>query len=428
MPALRGRPGRHAVWVLRHVAAFYMHTAMAADLYRANTPAGFWRLVEDPSPTAGDWAASIQSAATILPTGARGADLDTILERTLGEGQFGPDHWDLSFARRAYYRLKPVLPRSLTKRLRRLQRSAAAGDSPLGWPVEPRYAQFMWASMGAALARMNQQSARFVHFWPQARKFALVLTHDVETAQGLAHVQQLADLETRYGFRSSFNFVPERYRIDRELVRSLRDRGFEIGVHGLKHDGRLFSSRAVFMKRAARINEYLQDFEAVGFRAPFTHRRPEWMQALDIEYDLSFFDTDPYEPIPGGTMSIWPFEIGRFTELPYTLVQDYTLTAVLGETTPRVWIDKVDFIESYRGLALVNSHPDYLSVAATWRVYEQFLESMSSRAGAYWHALPCEVARWWRARRDADRPEVVPGAVVGRVSLDEDANISISQD
>ena len=31
------------------------------------------------------------------------------------------------------------------------------------------------------------------------------------------------------------------------------------------------------------------------------------MQALEIEYDLSFFDTDPCEPIPGGTMSIWPF-------------------------------------------------------------------------------------------------------------------------
>src|SRR5690348_1584462 len=143
----------------------------AAELYRANTPAGFWRLVGDPSPTDGDWAASIQSAAPILPTGARGADLDTILERTLGEGQFGRDHWDLSFARRAYYRLKPLLPRSLTKGLRRLQRSAAASDSPLGWPVESRYAQFMWGSIGEAMARMNQQSVRFVHFWPQARKF-----------------------------------------------------------------------------------------------------------------------------------------------------------------------------------------------------------------------------------------------------------------
>lgn len=33
-------------------------------------------------------------------------------------------------------------------------------------------------------------------------------------------------------------------------------------------------------------------------------RHPLWMQSLDIEYDLSFFDTDPYEPMAGGSMSM----------------------------------------------------------------------------------------------------------------------------
>ena len=69
------------------------------------------------------------------------------------------------------------------------------------------------------------------------------------------------------------------------------------------------------------------------------------MQALEVEYDSSFFDTDPYEPMPGGTMSIWPFFLGHFVELPYTLVQDHTLSVILGERTPRLWLDKVDFIE-----------------------------------------------------------------------------------
>ena len=114
------------------------------------------------------------------------------------------------------------------------------------------------------------------------------------------------------------------------------------------------------MRRAKRINAHLKELDAVGFRSPLTMRNPEWMQALEIEYDLSFFDTDPYEPMPGGTMSIWPFILGHFVELPYTLMQDYTLTAVLGETTPRLWLQKVDFIERYHGMALVNTHPDYL--------------------------------------------------------------------
>ena len=238
---------------------------------------------------------------------------------------------------------------------------------------------------------------------------------DFQTAAGQAHIRRVADLEADLGFRSSFNFVPERYSLDSELLQELRARGFEIGIHGLKHDGKLFSSYEEFARRARRINCYLREFGAVGFRAPLTHRQPQWMQALEIEYDLSFFDTDPFEPIPGGTMSIWPFEMGRFVELPYTLVQDYTLTTILGEQTPRIWLEKVDFIERYHGMALVNTHPDYLADAVTWTVYAEFLQAMRRREG-YWHVLPRDVARWWRARSCAaecaslpeDRVEICP--------------------
>jgi hypothetical protein len=229
----------------------------------------------------------------------------------------------------------------------------------------------------------------------------------------------VADLEESSGFRSSFNFVPERYPLDLVLIEDLRGRGFEIGVHGLRHDGKLFSSRSEFMRRAERINGYLQELDAVGFRSPLTMRNPEWMQALQIEYDLSFFDTDPYEPMPGGTMSIWPFILGRFVELPYTLAQDCTLTVVLGETTPRLWLQKVDFIERYCGMVLVNTHPDYLSDPLTWKIYSDFLQAMRRRGG-YWHALPRDVARWWRARTD-DRGDAMDSRLVwAEVELDEE--------
>jgi hypothetical protein len=168
-------------------------------------------------------------------------------------------------------------------------------------------------------------------------------------------------------------------------------------VHGLKHDGKLFRSHAEWTRRAARINSALHRFGASGFRAPLTHRQPEWMQDLETDYDLSFFDTDPYEPMPGGTMSIWPFQLGHFLELPYTLAQDYTLTSVLGEETPRLWLEKVDFLRKYRGMALLNSHPDYLRDGGTWAVYVDFLETMKE-TGGYWHALPWQVARWWQER------------------------------
>src|SRR6185295_6616832 len=120
-------------------------------------------------------------------------------------------------------------------------------------------------------------------------------THDVETAEGFNCVSAIADLEQQLGFRSSWNFVPHKYPIDLGLLRDLRDRGFEIGVHGYNHDGRLFASRTMFDRRAAAINAALKAWGAVGFRAPMVHRNLEWLQALDIEYDASCFDADPYQ-------------------------------------------------------------------------------------------------------------------------------------
>jgi hypothetical protein len=352
-----------------------------------------------------------------LPTQPDSAD--ALLALVLGEGQFGPEHWRLSLARRCYYKLKPLLPRCLCYALRRLHSPSAQTGFPLGWPIEDRYARFQWEVMRQVLLASGQQRLTCRRFWPEGNCFALVLTHDVETKEGQAYVPAVADLEESSGFRSSFNFVPERYPLDLVLIEDLRGRGFEIGVHGLRHDGKLFSSRSEFMRRAERINGYLQELDAVGFRSPLTMRNPEWMQALQIEYDLSFFDTDPYEPMPGGTMSIWPFILGRFVELPYTLAQDCTLTVVLGETTPRLWLQKVDFIERYCGMVLVNTHPDYLSDPLTWKIYSDFLQAMRRRGG-YWHALPRDVARWWRARTD-DRGDAMDSRLVwAEVGLDEE--------
>src|ERR1700681_123186 len=388
----------------------------AAGLYQANIPSRFWR-VTAPEPTAAQWDAAVREAATELPEAVRagGDDVLTILYHTLGEGQFGPDHCRLSPSKRLYYAIKPVLPRPLTRRLRQAYGRTTRASLPVRWPIETRYARFQWDVVRGLLRLARSRELRFIQFWPQGRTFAFVLTHDVETADGQAYVRAVADLDAAYGFRSSFNFVPERYPLDYQLIDDLRARGFEIGVHGLKHDGKLFTSQGAFLRKAERINRALKRLNAVGFRAELTHRHPEWMQALEIEYDTSFFDTDAYEPISGGTMSLWPFILGRFVELPYTLAQDYTVTEVLQETTPRLWLEKVEVLRTYSGMALLNTHPDYLRSPHTWRVYETFLAAMRESSD-YWHALPREVARWWRARDAAPSVAQLPGAVEGRVT------------
>lgn len=384
------------------------------DLWNSNTPAHFWRCELDLPE--GQWWMAIQEAASILELPVVPGSLDILLTNTLGEAQFGPERWRLSPAKRLYYILKPLLPRTLTRFLKRIYQGSAREQFPLEWPIEDRYVRFQWEVMRQLLVATDEYSLSFKHFWPRGLRFALVLTHDIETSRGQAFARTVADLEEGFDFRSSFNFVPERYSLDQGLIQELRERGFEVGVHGLKHDGKLFSSHAEFVRRAERINWHLKELYAVGFRAPLMHRQPEWMQALDIEYDLSFFDTDPFEPMPGGVMSIWPFTVGRFVELPYTLVQDYTLTDVLGETNPRLWLTKLDFIERYWGMALINTHPDYLDDPTTWKVYVDFLDAVKEK-GNYWNALPLDVARWWRTRERISIDDEQSSVVLGKAVL-----------
>ena len=367
------------------------------NLWSRNTPDEYWGCPGNIPKSC--WEASIANSIPLLEIAGKTDSLDELLALTLGEGRFGPDHWKLSQVKQLYYLLKPILPRRLTRVLRRYYGRPIDHKVENIWPIDPRYVLFQQEVIRQVLIETGHEFINYRHFWPSHHDFALVLTHDIETAKGQSFVRKLVDLEEGLGFRSSFNFVLERYPLDQGLIHDLRDRGFEVGCHGLKHDGKLFNTRNGFMKRAEKINAYMKEYEMVGFRSPLTHRNPEWMQILNIEYDSSFFDTDPFEPIPGGVMSIWPFFLGHFVELPYTLAQDYTLTAVLGERTPRIWLDKIKFIKEYHGMALLNTHPDYLVDMNNLRIYTEFLQALQKEKG-YWHALARDVAAWWKTRAE----------------------------
>ncbi len=309
----------------------------------------------------------------------------------------------MSAANRFYYRwVRPVLPRGLRPWLRRLNRRQA--HSLLQWPIEDRFVRFQYAILDGVAKRTQQEKLPIIGLWPGPHTFALVLTHDVETPKGVEFVLEVAAVEERLGFRSSFNFSPHAYDVPEQLLQSLRARGFEVGLHGLNHDGRLYQSQSEFSDRARSINGYLKQWNACGFRSPLMHRHPEWMQRLNIEYDLSFFDTDPYEPMPGGVVTVWPYVIGRFVELPTTLPQDHTLKEMFGAEMMATWLEKCAFISAHHGAAVMNTHPDYLRDPDTLSAYQTFLSNVAETGGC-WAALPRDVARWWldRSRTKVNR-------------------------
>jgi glycosyltransferase involved in cell wall biosynthesis len=244
--------------------------------------------------------------------------------------------------------------------------------------------------------------------WPDGKRLAFVITHDVERTKGLDRCRRVAELEMRLGFRSSFNFVPEgEYQVPKSLLEFLTDHGFEVGVHDLRHDGTLYSSRKNFRQSAQRINDHLAEWGAVGFRSAFMLHDLDWLRDLNILYDSSTFDVDPFEPQPDGANTIFPFRVGRddgssYVELPYTLPQDSTLFLILRESAIDIWRQKLDWVAEHGGLALVNVHPDYISLDGTRsplefgaHLYEDFLEYAAQRYQRdAWFALAKDVAAY----------------------------------
>ena len=136
----------------------------------------------------------------------------------------------------------------------------------------------------------------------------------------------------------------------------------------------------------------------------------DWIHDLDIRYDASMFDTDPFEPQPDCAGTIFPFWVncpdgGGYLELPYTLVQDSTLFVMLEEKTSDIWKRKVDWIASCGGMALLNVHADYVAFDGQKprldefpvAHYAEFLAWVNrTYRGQYWQALPRAVADFYR--------------------------------
>lgn len=329
-----------------------------------------------------------------------------------------------------YYALKPVLPRRVQLAMRRAYAPKQMARAFPAWPFEPVLVDHEEEALRALVAENGGAPVSIVNHWPLRKQFAAVLTHDVEGPRGVANIERVLEVEQRHGFTSSWNFVAEWYDIPDGTFDLIRRSGCEIGLHGIKHDGRLFQSRAHFEADLPKIRHYAEAWGVEGFRSPATGRNAYWMHELPVSYDSSFPDSDPFEPQPGGCCSILPYSFGDVIELPITLVQDHTLYAILRERTPRLWLDKAAWIERHHGLVNLITHPDYLADPGLLDLYDQFLGYLRQRDDC-WHALPRDVADWWRTRErilsGTATVAAEAAATTAWVSVDADGNLLIER-
>jgi hypothetical protein len=316
---------------------------------------------------------------------------------------------------RPYYLLRNFMPDGLRRTLQRAYLRDWRTHAFPRWPVDHTVDRLLDRLLLHCLRSRGLTRLPFVWFWPGGAPSCAIVTHDVETEVGRDRCEWLMDVDDGYGVKTSFELVPEeRYALTAAFLDRIRSRGFEINVHDLNHDGRLFGSRDEFQRRAQAINRYVGEFGARGFRSGALYRRPEWFEALDVAYDMSIPNAGHLESQRGGCCTVMPYFIGDIVELPLTTTQDYSLFHILQDYSNDVWKNQMESIMGRHGLMSFIVHPDYLGSERERRVYRTLLDHLVTlrEGGRCWVARPGEVERWWRQR---SRMTVVPSGAGWRI-------------
>jgi peptidoglycan/xylan/chitin deacetylase (PgdA/CDA1 family) len=257
-------------------------------------------------------------------------------------------------------------------------------------------------------------------FWQ--KEFGVVMTHDVDTREGYDFgLSKFVEIERTEDMVSTFNIVPNsfEYQLDPDFVRSLLRDGFDIGMHGLHHDGRFAflpeeEQRARIVDAANRAKEL--GILSVGYRAPWLHRTKQMIRFLTeaaFDWDSSFPDTDDSTIgyASTGSRTIFPFypmyreghllKHSSVLEIPVSMPQDWTLLyyyKLSEESILRVWKKKMEYIKKQGGLATFIVHPDQEDFGHPkyHRAYKALLKIIKE---ADPELLTCsDLARRWKKR------------------------------
>ena len=253
-----------------------------------------------------------------------------------------------------------------------------------------------------------------IHPWPGGARFALVLTHDVESGEGLSQALRLAELERELGFRSSFNLVPYLYPIDEGIVRELEAAAASRSAStATTTTAGCTLPKGFFAAARGPSTKPCASTALVGFRSPMVHRNLKWLQGLEIDYDCSCFDVDPLQAMPPAAWAdcgrSWP---AGSSSCPTRCRRTTAYGSSSASMTTGYWERKLQYVAAHQGMAPMLTHPDYMTPPARLELYRKFLEKLAE-TGGHWHALPREVAAWWRDR-EASAPRAAPGRRVAR--------------
>jgi len=300
-----------------------------------------------------------------------------------------------------YYLLRPLLPDAVRKHLQKARLSDWDTLKFPRWPVDRSVDLLFEQLLLASIRAQGLERIPFIWFWPDGAPSCAVMTHDLETMRGRDFCATVMDLDDAYGIKAAISIVPElRYEVTKEYLDSIWKRDFEVCVHDLNHDGRLFKDRKEYLVRVEKINAYGKQYGATGFRSAVLYRNQMWFDQLKFSYDMSVPNVAHLEPQRGGCCTVMPYFVGDILELPVTTTQDYALFNYLNKYSIDLWKHQTELIIEKHGLINFIIHPDYIQKPRGWGVYNELLAYLAQLRDEkkLWIPMPGEVDRWWRQR------------------------------
>lgn len=231
-----------------------------------------------------------------------------------------------------------------------------------------------------------------------------VVTHDVDTPQGLARAGSIKKMEEKYDVESAW-YVPTRhFSLDSGMIKDLANHS-EVGVHGAQHSGNLISmpSQKLFrlLYEAKQLLGKISGSSVKGFRSPLLQHNStilEQLKKAGYSYDTSIPTWEPKHPQTMSTFGIgtvFPLVLNNLVEIPVSTVQDHQLLYVLGLTPKKTlaeWCSFMTIIKEIGGCSVLLSHPEYgLFDSENISMYEDFLGYISSDSDG-WITTPAKLA------------------------------------
>jgi hypothetical protein len=306
-----------------------------------------------------------------------------------------------TWVRKLYYALRPLLPVAVRRHAQRRALRGFEQRSFPAWPVDRSVDSMLERVLALALQSAGADSVPFIWFWPEDKQACVLMTHDVETNRGLKGCADLMALNQSFGIPASFQLIPHgRYHVTPQVLDQIQSRGFEVNLHDWNHDGSLFRNERRFRSRAKGINTHAAKWKVKGFRAGALYRNPDWLQSLDVEYDMSVPAVAHLDPQSGGCCTVFPWFNGSLLEIPVTMVQDYSLFHILRQYSLDLWKRQLEIVLQGHGLASFIVHPDYIQGRRSRGIYRELLALLNelSYSENLWLTMPGEVNRWWRQR------------------------------